>query len=210
MNITKFGHSCLLVEEGSVRLLIDPGIFSDGFQEISPIDAILITHLHPDHCDPAALRGLIEQNPQTKVYSNDDVRALLEKEGMSVIVPKDREKIDVSGVSIRSYQNTHAEIYRTLPRPQCTGFLIADRFYYGGDNLDVPDAPVDILALPVVAPWGKTVDFIDFAVAIHPRIVFPVHDAIGIPGFFAKFPASILPEFGIEVKILEHRQVYDF
>ncbi|MBP9694894.1 MAG: MBL fold metallo-hydrolase [Candidatus Magasanikbacteria bacterium] len=29
MRITKFGHSCLLVEENDVRVLIDPGAFSN-------------------------------------------------------------------------------------------------------------------------------------------------------------------------------------
>ncbi|HEV3505907.1 MAG TPA: MBL fold metallo-hydrolase, partial [Actinomycetes bacterium] len=32
MRLTKLGHSCLLVEEGGARLLLDPGNLSSGFE----------------------------------------------------------------------------------------------------------------------------------------------------------------------------------
>ena len=32
MRLTKFGQSCLLVEEGGARVLLDPGSFSEGFE----------------------------------------------------------------------------------------------------------------------------------------------------------------------------------
>lgn len=48
MKITKFGHCCLLIEEKGVRLLTDPGTYSDGFEHLK-VDAVLITHEHQDH-----------------------------------------------------------------------------------------------------------------------------------------------------------------
>lgn len=38
MRLTKFGHSCLLVEEGGARVLLDPGSFSEGFEELDGLD----------------------------------------------------------------------------------------------------------------------------------------------------------------------------
>ena len=58
MKITHFGHSCLLVEIDGTRVLFDPGTFSHGFEGIEGLDAILITHQHPDHCDVARLPDL--------------------------------------------------------------------------------------------------------------------------------------------------------
>ncbi|TXB92490.1 MBL fold metallo-hydrolase, partial [Mycobacterium tuberculosis] len=47
MQLTHFGHSCLLAEFGQTRLLFDPGTFSHGFEGITGLSAILITHQHP-------------------------------------------------------------------------------------------------------------------------------------------------------------------
>ncbi|MCA1695075.1 MAG: MBL fold metallo-hydrolase, partial [Actinobacteria bacterium] len=46
MEITHFGHSCVLLDTGSARLLIDPGTWSEGFEDLTGLDAVLITHQH--------------------------------------------------------------------------------------------------------------------------------------------------------------------
>ncbi len=66
MQITHFGHSCLLVEIDGTKVLFDPGNFSHGFDGISGLDAILITHQHPDHCDVAKLPDLVAANPRRR------------------------------------------------------------------------------------------------------------------------------------------------
>ena len=62
MDLTHFGHSCLLAEFGATTLLFDPGNFSHGFEGITGLSAILITHQHPDHADRARLPALVEAN----------------------------------------------------------------------------------------------------------------------------------------------------
>ena len=44
MLITKFGHSCFLVEEGSARLLVDPGNWSEDISGLKNIEALFISH----------------------------------------------------------------------------------------------------------------------------------------------------------------------
>ena len=62
MIVTHLGHSCLLVEAGGARLLIDPGAFTTGFEELTDLDAVLVTHQHPDHLDVERLPLLLESN----------------------------------------------------------------------------------------------------------------------------------------------------
>ena len=57
MQVTHFGHACVLVEQGTARILIDPGQWSDGFGGLRDLDGILITHRHPDHLDVQAVAG---------------------------------------------------------------------------------------------------------------------------------------------------------
>ncbi len=53
MQLTHFGHSCLLASISDTTVLFDPGNFSHGFEGITGLSAILITHQHPDHADTA-------------------------------------------------------------------------------------------------------------------------------------------------------------
>jgi len=59
MELTHFGHSCLHVDIDGTTVLFDPGNFSHGFEGITGLSAILITHQHPDHADPARLPALV-------------------------------------------------------------------------------------------------------------------------------------------------------
>ena len=52
MRITHLGHACLLLEMADQRVLIDPGNFADDLGTVNDLDAILVTHQHPDHLDP--------------------------------------------------------------------------------------------------------------------------------------------------------------
>lgn len=85
MQITRFGQSALLIKETSrgARLLIDPGTFSsDAAFQLTGLDAILITHEHPDHCDPARIGALLAANPQAPVYAPAEVLDGLSQNGL--------------------------------------------------------------------------------------------------------------------------------
>ena len=61
MQITHFGHSCLLVEIDGTKVLFDPGNFSHGFDGIDDLDAILITHQHTYYSNQGIL--VINRSP---------------------------------------------------------------------------------------------------------------------------------------------------
>jgi L-ascorbate metabolism protein UlaG (beta-lactamase superfamily) len=53
VRITKYSHSCLRVEGDGV-LVVDPGVFSER-SALDGVDAVLVTHEHPDHIAVAAV-----------------------------------------------------------------------------------------------------------------------------------------------------------
>jgi L-ascorbate metabolism protein UlaG (beta-lactamase superfamily) len=81
MELTHFGHSCLLAsfkgDSGEdTTVLFDPGNFSHGFEGITGLSAILITHQHPDHADTPRLPALLDANPQAAFTPTADRRQL--------------------------------------------------------------------------------------------------------------------------------------
>ena len=73
MMITKFGHSCLLVEEEGVRVLFDPGDWTIEQNTVERLDAICITHEHGDHCSIPSLQEIRKKNPNATIYTNSGV-----------------------------------------------------------------------------------------------------------------------------------------
>ncbi len=50
MKLTKYTHSCIKLEKDGKVLLVDPGNFAED-AAFEGVDAILVTHEHPDHFD---------------------------------------------------------------------------------------------------------------------------------------------------------------
>jgi L-ascorbate metabolism protein UlaG (beta-lactamase superfamily) len=74
------GHCCHLLEIGGQRWLTDPWFFNPAFgalthasalavEAIGPLDGIFISHRHPDHFDPTALRQL---DRRAQVWTPDE------------------------------------------------------------------------------------------------------------------------------------------
>ncbi len=204
MRITKFGHSCLLVEEVGVRILIDPGIWSTLPEDLANLNAILITHEHPDHLGIEHLQKILPQNQQVVIYTNKGVGKKLAEAGLPFQALEDSQGVVVAGVTIHGYGTDHGIIYPGLPHWDNTGYLIGNRLFHPGDAFTVPPAPVEVLALPVCAPWSKIAEAIDYAKAVKPKMAFPIHDAmLKISTGFHKWPESFLPAAGIEWKVVE-------
>ncbi|MBI2444051.1 MAG: MBL fold metallo-hydrolase [Candidatus Magasanikbacteria bacterium] len=176
MRITKFGHSCLLVEEGRARILIDPGVWST-IPELTNLDAILVTHEHQDHLGIENIKKLLLSNPNCIIYTNAGVGKKLAEAGVAYQNLGNKQVSEVAGVKIEGVGEKHAFIYSTLPVVDNTGYLIAGRLFHPGDALNVPNIAVDILACPIAAPWMKLADMLDYGLQVKPQVIFPTHDA---------------------------------
>jgi L-ascorbate metabolism protein UlaG (beta-lactamase superfamily) len=208
MRITKLVHSCLFVEEGRVRLLIDPGKYS-YLPDSETIDVILLSHKHRDHCDIELIQQVVMKNPRVRIITNQEVGSYLNESSIVYEVMKSGSTLSFEGVAIEAFEGSHALKYPTDPEPAPinTAFLINQRFFYPGDSFIHPEREVEILALPVAGGWLKSAESIDFARALRPKVCFPIHDGTLIPGRYAgfhKIPAKILPQFNIRFLVPEH------
>lgn len=187
MKITKLGHCCLVVEEQGVRVLTDPGAWTEAQHDQRNIDLVLITHEHADHFHLDSLKQVLQHNPQAVVVTNRAVGTLLAAEGIAYVVVEDGQKHAHKDLEIMGHGTDHAPIYPSVPSVINTGYFIGSRLFYPGDALYVPPQPVDVLALPVCGPWLKISEAIDYAKAIKPAHAFPVHD--GMLKIFGPFHA---------------------
>lgn len=144
MQLTHFGHSCLLAdfpsENGNTTLLFDPGNFSHGFEGITGLSAILITHQHPDHVDLQRLPALVEANPGAALYADPMTAAQLGEPWQAVHAG---DNFTVGDLTVRGVGGQHAVIHPEIPLIDNTSYLIGDaehaaRLMHPGDALFAP------------------------------------------------------------------------
>ena len=212
MELTHFGHSCLLADFGGATVLFDPGNFSHGFEGITGLSAILITHQHPDHADPARLPALVEANPGAALYADPQTVAQLGGQWKAVGAG---DVVTVDGLTIRGVGGRHAVIHPEIPVIDNTSYLIGDsthpaRLMHPGDALFVPDEPVDVLATPAAAPWMRISEAIDYLRAVAPTHAVPIHQAIVSPEARGIYYGRLSEMTNTDFKVLTEEQAARF
>lgn len=181
MRITHLGHACLLVEMADARVLIDPGTFVDDLEAARDLDAVIVTHRHPDHLDPQRLPGLLEANPDAALLCDPDSVAAFADLGIEAHTHGD-SPTHLGSVTVTPFGVQHALIHDDLPRITNVGVrLDADgepSFFHPGDALDAVPGRVDVLAFPLQAPWQRSRDMTAFLRRMDAPHAVPIHDGL--------------------------------
>jgi L-ascorbate metabolism protein UlaG (beta-lactamase superfamily) len=181
VKITKFEHSCLLVEMAHRTALFDPGTFSEGVLDVSIVeylDDIFITHGHGDHCSETLMKQLVAKFPQVRITAPPEVVARL-------------QALDIKASSAASEGATLAETPHEALEPWNTtpehrGYHYLERLTHAGDSHSLTET-MPILAVAFTAPWGDIVETLKLVFELKPKYVLPIHDWFWKPEAKASF-----------------------
>lgn len=178
MELTKFGHSCVRLEEGGRVLVIDPGSFSTPALALEGAHAVLVTHEHGDHIDYDVVRAAAQLNPDLRIYAPSAVTSQLGDLGDGVVVTAPETEFEAAGFRVHTFGGQHALIHPSMPVVANIAYLIEDALYHPGDSFIVPNVRVANLLVPIHAPWSKIAEVVDFVTAVRPERVHQIHDGL--------------------------------
>lgn len=191
VRITHYGHACVLAElADGTRILFDPGTYSTGFEDLTGLDALFITHEHPDHHDTGRLPRLAKASPGARVVTVADANG----------------SVTAGGAKVRVLQGEHAIVHPDLPNVSNNAYQVGDLLFHPGDSFTMPQGPVRILLLPAGGPWMKLGESVDYLRAVAPAVAIPIHQA-GLADIHQNLHYQVfrgLAPSGTTVHVLDH------
>jgi L-ascorbate metabolism protein UlaG (beta-lactamase superfamily) len=211
------GQSGFLVKSNEAMILIDPYLsehltakYADSPRphirmtraplrggELSGIDALLASHKHSDHLDPASIPDLLRYSPRAPLILPASIAAHAESLGIPAARIRGMvagEVVEARGFSIRAIPSAHEGLDTDQAnRHLYLGFVIeigGFRLYHSGDSVVydgladwIGAADIDVMFLPIngrdpargVAGNMNAVEAVALANQVRPRFVVPHH-----------------------------------
>lgn len=173
MRITKFVHSCLLVQMPapiSRSVLFDPGAMSEAALDIGKLDYlddIVITHIHPDHLSLNLLKQAVAKFPNVRITAP-----------AAVVTHLSAQQIVASSKPAPGmvfFDSPHEDVSPMYPHPEQIGVHYLGMLSDPGDSHSFTETKA-ILALPMTGPWGNAIRALNLALELKPKYVLPIHD----------------------------------
>jgi L-ascorbate metabolism protein UlaG (beta-lactamase superfamily) len=172
MKVTRYFQSCLLIEEGGARILIDPsGQEKERLGDFGQLDAVFYTHEHSDHFDAGMAQTFVEQGI-APVYANASTAKQIKASKTEV---KDGQEFDINELKIKAIELPHCLMVDGSTSVQNTGYLFDGKLFHPGDGYELDGLAVDTLAVPINGPDISLKDAYSFAMQVKAKQVIPIH-----------------------------------
>lgn len=183
MKLTKYTHACVRLEKEGGVLVLDPGTFSESAEALSGVQAVLVTHEHPDHLDTEAVVEALQGNQHLELHAPEGVARQLRENAPAaadrIHTVEPGSSFQAAGFDIRSFGGQHALIHPQIPLVANVGFLVDQNVYHPGDSFIIPDGiTVQTLLVPLHAPWSKSAEVVDFVIGVRAPRAFQIHDGL--------------------------------
>lgn len=205
LEITLVGHGSLIFSFQGKVIHVDPWSRLFDYAQLPKADAVLITHAHRDHLDPAALA--LVRKPTTAVVVSPACAGQVE--GATVLA--NGESGTFAGIPVTAvpaynllHRRDNGQPYH--PKGEGNGYVLtfADvRVLVAGDTENVPELKalqgIQVAFLPMNLPFTMTPAMVaDLARALAPRLLYPYHYGDTDPGQLVDLLADTP---GIEVRV---------
>jgi L-ascorbate metabolism protein UlaG (beta-lactamase superfamily) len=216
-HVTFVGHATVLVEVDGFRFLTDPFLrlrlgplrrhgTAPNVAALEGLDAILISHAHPDHFDP---RSLVRLGGNVTLVVPAGLGDAASKLSGRVVEMRVGDRTRIGGATITAVPARH---WRSPRRPAAStlGYVVecGATIYFAGDTGPFDEivrlaGRIDLALLPVWS-WGPHLgpghlgpdDAAEFARAIRPAAVVPIHWGTLYPSGLHRVWARALTEPG--------------
>lgn len=211
LTLTNLGHSCVLLDfAGETRILIDPGAYGPSLDDLGAVNAVVVTHAHPDHLDLEHLGQVTAASGAIPLFGPPDVADLV-READVEFHAVEAGSFSIGNITTTAILAPHEPLYPGVPLPINYGFAFAGRVFAPGDSLGVIAPETDVLLAPLGAPWMRLSEAIDYVRRVTPRTVIPIHDG-GLAPPHRMLHRSLLTTFapdGTTIAALDTHQVIE-
>ncbi|WP_159570754.1 MBL fold metallo-hydrolase [Curtobacterium sp. 18060] len=179
MELTKYNHATVVLEQDGTTLVIDPGTFTPEAADLAgAAAAVLITHEHADHFDVDAVRAGLDANPSLVVRGPAAIVEQVGDHDGRVAAVRAGDAFEVGPFSVQVFGEEHAVIHRDIPTIANVGYLVNGTVFHPGDAYLEPGVPVQTLLLPTSGPWTSTAAAVDYVRSVAPERAVQIHEAM--------------------------------
>lgn len=223
VELTFLGHDGFLIRSEQFSIAIDPFHVSAS---LGPVDLVLITHGHYDHCSVEDIRKLL--GPKTIVVGPADIQSAIlkiEDTHLQPIEPGDLLEFDsvkveaVPAYNLTKYRDPDKKIVFHSKKEQFLGYVItlgSTVIYHAGDTDVIPEmhrltghgkqGNHFVALLPVSGTYVMTPEeAAEAAFILKPEIAIPMHYGSGVVGTIedAQKFVELCRDQGIHAEVLE-------
>lgn len=181
MKIHFIKHASLILEVDGKVIYIDPtAMFGNDFSKLPKADAVMVTHEHHDHFDPATIEKV--STADTRLIGNGRVVELAGK-GEAMAPGDSKELIDFNVSATPAYNTSEGHLQYHPKERKDVGYIFdidGLKIYVAGDTEDIPEmatfGDIDIAFVPVNQPFTMTpAQAIHAIELLQPKIAYPYH-----------------------------------